>query len=685
MIENQKQYNEELIKHLEKLREVAEKGQPKDLLAKIQRYSRGQFSSAKDKTTNQRNVIRGIIDTKATATLDAQIKPAVVPQTKSMAQAANIITMQDIADVLDDCVKCVLRKNNFDTLRRQTVRDQIKKMAVVETCWDADERDIVIRRIPFTRFFPDPSGSKISECNFIFLEEYYSPITLKAKYPMWADKISQLHQQSNDTQDKNKPGRPITTTIGDQTNQAYTYGDPGSVRRNEKDIKCWKVYLKDDSTFSAEELSTKNEEEKADLTELSLKYPNGRYILYLADSKEIVLDDKPIDYDFGYPLDICFNVQGDSIWECEGDVEHLFEIQDRINNSYMKGKELVGKDGAWIVNDPRNGIKKGDFVNKTVLEIDNKASYGMPEVLTNNTKDKLDILMNWVTMLKQDAMEVARVNEQLVAGTQDEQTTSGEQVKALNESPLSGIRDLQRSYKDFTISIGNKIIKLVQKYYTIAKIIRISEDKYVRIPTKGSGEPIQVMQPGKDEKGSDAMNIIKEIQGDLTIGEYEIEVIAGSERPRSKSENAALFTQLYSNGMLGQGVDAISDLFTELDVPNRRAIIKRLKEQEEQKKPPTIFDNKDLAEMFCKAIPALEGFVGAQQAIIEKAGLPSKQDNLLDAPIQNVAKQSEVKDIIGIVPELVSDSKQKNMQAQQVAQQDQIKKEVIREGKSVGL
>ena len=73
-----------------------------------------------------------------------------------------------------------------------------------------------------------------------------------------------------------------------------------------------------------------------------------------------------------------------------------------------------------------------------------------------------------------DTYTVARLNETMINGARQIGTTSADQVESLNESPMSSIRMIQKNFKNFLVEVGNKILKLIQEYYTENRIIEIA-------------------------------------------------------------------------------------------------------------------------------------------------------------------------------------------------------------------
>jgi hypothetical protein len=153
------------------------------------------------------------------------------------------------------------------------------------------------------------------------------------------------------------------------------------------------------------------------------------------------------------------------------------------------------------------------------------------------------------------------------------------------------------------------------------------------IDVKGESETqtAKYAQMGSNEQGKtlslldEAGNVIKEIQmGDM---QFEVEITAGTEIPRSRSEKAQLYTELAKQGLLGDVVndlDAREELFEGLDVPNRRGLIQaaRKKQEASQGNAPSLPTAKDLTVAF-KDLP-----LEAQKYWLEQNGFPK---NVIDS------------------------------------------------------
>ena len=592
--------SEKLLEHLEDLkkRAIGEKQKYTDKFKKYDKYYSGEFNETN--YSSQYNIIKGIVEAKTSLILDNEIVSSVIPRTKSFADIKQINIMQDLSDVLNDCNKNVLVNNNKDTLKRELVFNANKYgCGIWETTWHQDDvdnlGDIKISSICPTKFYPDLSAKTVQDMNYCFIEEVYSSATLKKKYPEHADKIKPQETSEEGVTDyslKKPTGTAITDTDG-FINQIYTYGEGQESIEESKNIKVWKCYLKDDSTFLDEDEDGKKN--------LRFNYPNGRLLVYIDGAKDYLLEDKAIDYPFGFPIDIFRfgeGILGDS------PVKYLTEMQDRINKAFERIRYLIGAYMSAAVITADSGLNANNFINQTVLMVEEK-QFG-PEVFTNNTLSEISTLLEYIRYLKDAAYEIARINPQLISGERPAGVTSGAQIEALNESPMTSIREAQKILKETIISQGNKNITLIQLFYNLPRIIRISEGKeYVQIPMQTpegvDSNPIQIY-----EKGEEGLIVKREIKGDLSIGEYEIEVIAGTELPRSRTEKAALTMQLVQMGIIDvTTIEGVNTLLTALDYPERRALVEQKEQQQlelSQNAPPVNLPL-ELAEKIFKDMP----------------------------------------------------------------------------------
>jgi hypothetical protein len=233
-------------------------------------------------------------------------------------------------------------------------------------------------------------------------------------------------------------------------------------------------------------------------------------------------------------------------------------------------------------------LGEDDFVNAFAMAIDNMRTNGVPQVLTNNTISEITGLLEYIKQLKDEAKEIARVNDIMIAGSTPTQVKSGVAIEALMESPQASIRSIQRAFREFLMEFSEKTVTLIQKYYNTPRIIALAEGRYAVLNVVPSleGEPqtsVKVFNQGEVEKQIN----------NLQVGEYGVDIIAGTEVPRSRAEQSQLMTSLVQQGMLGDMNDPAmkEQYFKALDLPNYRAIMQILKAQQESQNmnvsPPT--------------------------------------------------------------------------------------------------
>lgn len=591
--------SEKLLEHLNDLkkRALGEREEYSNKFKKYEQYYSGEFKKGSE--NSEYNIVKGIIDTKVSFILDNNIVSSVVPRTKSFADISQIKVQNSIADIMMDCNKNILQNNKWDGLKADLVMNANKYgCGILETVWSQGEEDnlgdVEINSINPPDFYPDLAAKKVKDMNYCFIKEVYSSITLKKKYPKYAEKIKPNENTQDNVTDwsqKKPTGTSVTNTDG-FINQIYTYGDDtrNSIQES-TNVTVWKCYLKDDSTF----IDEKDKEKE----QLRYKYPNGRLIIFVDGAVDYVLEDRAIDYPFGFPLDVLStnnSILGDS------PIKYLMEIQDRINKSFKKVRYLIGAYMSAIVISDDSGLNKNDIINQAVISIEELDQ--TPTNITNNTLGELKTVIEYISFLKDAAYEIARVNPQMISGERQAGVTSGDMVTELNESPMTSIREAQKLLKECIISQGNKNIALIQLFYNLPRIVRISEGKeYAKIPMRQEGQeaqPIEIF----DEEGQIIAD--REIKGDLSIGKYEIEVIAGSEMPRSRAEKAKITMQLANMGVIDpQSTQGANILLTALDYPEKRAVME-LKEEEEQamnESAPPINLPIELAEKIFKDLP----------------------------------------------------------------------------------
>jgi len=310
-------------------------------------------------------------------------------------------------------------------------------------------------------------------------------------------------------------------------------------------------------------------------------------------------------------------------------------------------------------------------------------------------QDALQIL-EMLDGFKKYSYEIGRVNETMLYGTRQTGTTSASQIETLQESPMTDIRQIQRNFKDFMINIGEKCLTLIQEKYNFDRLIHLNVDiegaKYAHIryqdpsmmmsgmsPTEDS-QPTptnpQEQQPEKDTSEiwidllNEAGEAIQSIKMDKNW-EFKVDVIAGTEIPRSRKESAQLIIGLVEKGLLGDvtDIDLLEEILRSNDVPNYRTIIsimknkqKELQKQKEQAPPPSMKDvisNPEIARSFSDVFKSLGGFSLAKGELLQALGLNPATDTLDVAPVADVMSRTDTEETVLLAPSRISSDPKK--------------------------
>jgi ribosomal protein S15P/S13E len=325
--------------------------------------------------------------------------------------------------------------------------------------------------------------------------------------------------------------------------QAYLSrgGFPSSTETNYTVYEC---YLRDDTIFQPEKQDTSDTEKVK--RENLFKYPNGRLIVYIGD---YILEDRAIDYPFGFPF-ATFTPTTTNTLVGYGDVRDLCATQDKLTNAYYKLNELVAKYRSMLIVSP-DSINPNDLSKNFDIISAKRGSIQPPIQVTNKLSQDIQLMRDHINNLKRDALSLARINEVMLSGERPVGANSGQMIRDLNESPMSSIREIQRNFKSFLIDL-------------------MSEDQ----------QNIEIFSPEQEPE----MSVPQQFLNDLSITQYEIEIQTGSAMPQSQQAIAQTTMQLANQGVFGD----VNSIFVKelilksLDYPHYRAIIDKLKQEEEQ-------------------------------------------------------------------------------------------------------
>jgi hypothetical protein len=195
-----------------------------------------------------------------------------------------------------------------------------------------------------------------------------------------------------------------------------------------------------------------------------------------------------------------------------GLVENLLDPQDLLNKTTSQELHVVNTtaNSGWK-------IKRGALLNMTTDELEQEGSKTGLVMELNDVKDAEKITPN---SIPQGLDMLSRKGENYIKSVSmrgDAQMgmtradVSADQIEANNVRGEIGLRTCMDSLKRSDFWLARAILSLVQEYYTDPRIMMIT-----RSDLTGEQEEITINWPNP-ETG--------EIQNDLTLGEYEIQII----------------------------------------------------------------------------------------------------------------------------------------------------------------
>ena len=630
----------------------------------------------KEKRTNC-NMVQQIGEAKLSATLDAQFTASVVPEIYTFTDMTEIQNLQSVADVLNTGLKQVLSQNNMDAVKETVGRWGFIKFGSSQVSWSSKENNgrggIVITDIDPRNLKWQKGGKKIKDLPWIGYAKDLDIAIAKRDYARNSDgsfdlefcqKLDEASGEKNVTTSKdNNRAMGSFKVDGDNPTAGLAFVKETSSKGMGKSVTVVVMFIFDGTIEAPEENDSQAmESEKLDMR---YKYPNGRIITFIPQKdKRIILDDKPAPEAFKSigNIDI-FNTKENGNFTEGGEVEALIPIQERINGSYRKLRTLVGNDISVVLFDEkmRGLVDDSAFVNLPVQYIESLGSF-TPPVLDNNAIPKAIQLKEIIDGYKQEARETAHVNESWLNGVQQDGVKSGDQVDSLNESAMASIRPIQRNFKDYFVSVCEKVVSLMIENYSSQRLIEIAtgidQKEYAMFDS-------QTDEDGQEKRSIKFINQAGQIVKEIQMSEdwkFKVEVSSGTEIPRSRRESARLIDEIAANPIMQSGnIPMIRLYLTAKDVPNKNAIIDMLEKQQKQAKDNPVplkqqlLANPALLTAIGQFIKDIAGYPNAQGAILKEIGYDGTTGTVTSLPASEVTSKSSVKDLAIIAPAQISE------------------------------
>ena len=625
------------------------------------------------KKAEAENIIFPIIETKTALILDAKMDIQTVPALGSFESVKTMKEMQEVADIYQDAIKDVERRNNFESMKETIVRyGSICGFAPVDVIFDSQKSaqgEVKLSVLEPDSVRWDSAAKSIDNALFFGTEIVMSAYEAKKLYGYDTqgnerEEIIKLIDKHANPAHKNMNKDDYTGKAqgwqkpDGEAGLSYVIKNKDNTGDTQKVIKIVRLYLRDYSLYlpdESDDTDTKENKEK-----WLHRYPFGRVVVFIekADEDAPLLHDEAMQESEDFGISVFNPVKHNKI-EGRSEVKPLMFVQQRLNAAYVRLWWCIGAFISTVL--LPNGaldLGEGDFVNNAVTKTELPAGVVL-NVLTNNTLSNIEMLLNVINSYQQTALRIARINEVILSGETAGNVTSGEQVSKLNESPMVSIRQMQRNFRNFLVDYGNKILSCIVNNYDMQRLIKLStrvdgaqyaifgvkrDEQSMEVVTDSEGNPIRTISLLGDD-GNIARVI--EINPDW---KFQVEIVSGSEIPRSRKENAAVVSELYASGKLGNPDDLeLKELvFNSIDLPNKRAFLELLKKQEESKpKTVPIFDDTSYMKAVTDAVKSLasEGFIDAGRALLKANGLPDTTESILTAPIREVTSKSNASEV----------------------------------------
>lgn len=620
------------------------------------------------------NIIGQIVDAKHSATLGAQFSASVVPEVYTFSDMQSMKDIQDVADVLDKALKQVLTKvNNIDDISERVLRWGFIKRGATQVSLDTTDNpqgDIKIDVIDPRNLRYTKGAKSVKDLTMIAYSVDIDAVIAKRDYARLPDgsfdvemckKIDEASGYKSE-REKGATKAIASYSVTDSAGLAYVRDSQNQGTGN---IITVVVMFLFDGTLEVPK-EGQSAEEQALGEEMKMMYPNGRIVMFVPDKdKNLILKDEPAPESFKSlgNIDFLLLSKFDGL-DVKSSVENLIPIQERINGTIRKLRATVGGNINSVLFDERmrGVVEDNSFVNLPVVFVEGLGDF-QPPTLNNGGIEQAMKLRELIESYKQDAYEAERVNRAWVTGQNQDNVQSGEHAEALNESAMECIRALQRNYKDFYVSMCEKVVSLILENYSEQRLVEIASGFNAKEYAMFDTETGQDGQEQKSIKFIDkAGSIARTIKIDPSW-RFKVVDTSGTSIPRTRRESARLIEEVIANPIMQTGdIDMIEMYLRFKDVPNRDMIVDMLRKKQEEaaKTQPTVLEqlakNPDLMKAWSDLFKALEGHPNAQGDLLKRAGLDPTTGTITSLPANLVTSKSQVKDLAIIAPQQVSEN-----------------------------
>lgn len=458
---------------------------------------------------------------------------------------------QKVADLLNVASKHILNRCFFAREESSVFEDATitgRGNFNVYVRFDQDLRgDIVIEKFPYLDIAYGPHEKlDLSDCEYLIKHRWFSKAKIEQ---LWPDKAEDIQKDFDDY--VLDPRESVQYQHDNYAHglQIQTVGDDTIVNIAKKEyrvLECWrKVYQKgsvvanaaEDFYFNAYGWDAKDLRAVRTIPGFYVVEQNITKIRVTKIAGGVVLSD---EYPADLPMDDFFVVpvyakkRGYKFW---GKVESSKDAQMYINKNYSAALDVVNKVAAygWFVDSatfPDNEKEKFKRISTSpgwVIELNDT---NRPPVRVEGVKFPSELIQ----MMQVGENQV--VDQMNVIINPNGANESGSLFAQRRSQKLLGSEYLFDNLSFAKQKLGRLLIKLIQRYYTPDRILRIVRNANSKTPVEVGGQPL--------DEFSDAD--ILEMLNTTDLEQYDVEVTESSWSPSMRLSTFMLLTEMAQAG-----------------------------------------------------------------------------------------------------------------------------------------
>jgi len=285
----------------------------------------------------------------------------------------------------------------------------------------------------------------------------------------------------------------------------------------------------------------------------SEEWPNGR-VTTIANG--VLLDDKanPLRRDGSFLFTHFADYAKPGLFWGMGEIQQLLKPQDSLNKIICQIIDIL------------NYCANPSLMIQGRLQTDIQSITNRPGNIYHVGKDAIVKYLEGAAVSPAlfQLIDVFRTLIDIISGVHDitqgrrpTGITAGRAIMALQDAAQTRMRLKIRNLESAIEDMGGQVVEQIQQNYTDQRAFRI---------TNAQGEPEWISVNKPDTTG---------IINDLSVGKYDIEVVAGSTMPKHKLARFEQGEILYKLGVIDE-----ESLLDVSDWPNKKEVLVRMKQQE---------------------------------------------------------------------------------------------------------